>query len=75
MGSFSLFHWIILLAVILLVFGARRVPDVMGDFAKGIKAFKKGLREDDEITSDVSRPKINVEPERPRATMTEEQKS
>ncbi len=48
MGSFSLFHWIILAAVIVLIFGAGRIPTVMGDFAKGIKAFKKGMRDDDD---------------------------
>jgi sec-independent protein translocase protein TatA len=47
MGSFSLIHWLILLAVILLFFGAGRLPNVMGDFAKGIKAFRAGMREED----------------------------
>lgn len=49
MGSFSLMHWLIVLAIVLLVFGAGKLPRVMGDFAKGIKAFKAGMREDDEI--------------------------
>jgi sec-independent protein translocase protein TatA len=48
MGSFSLWHWLIVMAVILIVFGAGRLPNVMGDFAKGIKSFKAGLREGDE---------------------------
>jgi sec-independent protein translocase protein TatA len=47
MGGFSMVHWIILLAVILLFFGAGRLPNVMGDFAKGIKAFRAGMKEDD----------------------------
>lgn len=47
MGGFSMVHWIILLAVILLFFGAGRLPNVMGDFAKGIKAFRSGMKEDD----------------------------
>jgi sec-independent protein translocase protein TatA len=47
MGSFSLIHWIILLAVVLLFFGAGRLPNVMGDFAKGIKAFRAGMREEE----------------------------
>ncbi|HYD98933.1 MAG TPA: twin-arginine translocase TatA/TatE family subunit [Alphaproteobacteria bacterium] len=47
MGSFSLMHWVIVLAVILIVFGAGRLPRVMGDMAKGIKAFKSGIAEDD----------------------------
>ena len=49
MGSMSLIHWIILGGILLLVFGGRnKISDVMGDVAKGIKSFKKGLAEDDE---------------------------
>jgi sec-independent protein translocase protein TatA len=48
MGSLSIWHWIIVLAVGLLLFGGRgKISDLMGDFAKGIKAFKKGLSEDE----------------------------
>ena len=46
MGSMSVWHWIIVLAVGLLLFGGRgKISDLMGDFAKGIKSFKKGLAE------------------------------
>ena len=48
MGSFSIWHWLIVGAVVLLVFGGRgKISDMMGDVAKGIKAFKKGMAEDD----------------------------
>ena len=47
MGSFSIWHWLIVLAVVLLLFGRGKVPELMGDFAKGIKNFKKGLADDD----------------------------
>jgi sec-independent protein translocase protein TatA len=48
MGSLSIWHWLIVLAVGLLLFGGRgKVSDLMGDFAKGIKSFKKGLADDD----------------------------
>jgi sec-independent protein translocase protein TatA len=48
MGSMSIWHWIIVLAVGLLLFGGRgKISELMGDFAKGIKSFKKGLSEDD----------------------------
>ena len=48
MGSMSVWHWILVLAVGLLLFGGRgKLSDLMGDFAKGIKSFKKGLAEDD----------------------------
>jgi len=41
-------HWMVVLAIILILFGAGKLPRVMGDFAKGIKAFKAGMREEDE---------------------------
>src|SRR4029077_3106063 len=48
MGSMSIWHWIIVLVVGLLLFGGRgKISDLMGDFAKGIKSFKKGLSEDE----------------------------
>lgn len=48
MGSMSLFHWIIVGAIVLLLFGGRnKISDLMGDVAKGIKSFKKGMTEDD----------------------------
>ncbi len=45
MGSMSLMHWLVVLAIILVLFGAGKLPRVMGDFAKGIKAFKSGMKE------------------------------
>jgi sec-independent protein translocase protein TatA len=48
MGGFSLVHWIIVILVIVLLFGAGRVSGLMGDVAKGIKSFKKGMSEDEE---------------------------
>jgi len=48
MGSLSIWHWLIVGAVVLLVFGGRnKISDMMGDVAKGIKAFKKGLSEEE----------------------------
>ncbi len=47
MGSFSIWHWLIVLVVVLLLFGRNKISDVMGDFAKGIKSFKRGLADDE----------------------------
>lgn len=47
MGSFSIWHWLIVLVVILLLFGRGKIPELMGDMAKGIKSFKKGMSEDE----------------------------
>ena len=46
MGSFSIWHWLIVLAVVLLLFGRGKIPELMGDVAKGIKNFKKGMSDD-----------------------------
>ena len=48
MGSFSIWHWLIVLVIVLLLFGAGKIPKLMGDMAKGVKAFKKGLADEDE---------------------------
>ena len=48
MGGLSIWHWIIVGAVAFILFGGRfKISDVMGDVAKGIKAFKKGLADDE----------------------------
>ena len=47
MGSFSIWHWLILGAIVLLLFGGKgKISDLMGDFAKGIKSFKKNMADD-----------------------------
>ena len=46
MGTFSLSHWLVVLVVILILFGAGRIPAAMGDLARGIRAFRSGMRED-----------------------------
>lgn len=47
MGSFSIWHWLIVLVIVLLLFGAGKIPKLMGDMAKGVKAFKKGLADEE----------------------------
>ena len=50
MGSLSIWHWLIVLAVILLLFGgSSKISTLMGDFAKGIKSFKKNMGEDESM--------------------------
>jgi len=52
MGSFGPWHWIILIGVIVVLFGGRgKISGLMGDFAKGIKAFKSGMKDDETATS------------------------
>ena len=47
MGGFSMWHWIIVALVILVLFGRSKISETMGDFGKGFKSFKKGLSDDD----------------------------
>jgi sec-independent protein translocase protein TatA len=47
MGSFSIWHWMIVIVVVLLLFGRGKIANVMGDLATGIKSFKKGMADDD----------------------------
>ena len=55
MGGLSLWHWLVVGVVVMLLFGKGRFSDMMGDVAKGIKSFKKGMTEEDEPTN-VDRP-------------------
>ena len=52
-GSFSILHWIVVLAVVLLLFGGRgKVSAIMGDFGKGLRNFKTGLKGSDSEVDD-----------------------
>jgi sec-independent protein translocase protein TatA len=48
MGGLSIWHWLIVGVIILLLFGKGRFSDMMGDVAKGLKSFKKGMSEEDD---------------------------
>lgn len=54
MGFTSAWHWVVVLLVILIVFGAGKLPRVMGDVAKGIKNFKAGLKDETETPTAVT---------------------
>lgn len=43
MGEFSIFHWLIVLAIVLIFFGGRRIPEVMKGLGEGIRNFKDGM--------------------------------
>jgi len=56
MGGLSIWHWIIVGIAILLLFGGRgKISEMMGDMAKGIKAFKKGMSDDDTASAEPKR--------------------
>jgi sec-independent protein translocase protein TatA len=58
MGSFSVWHWMIFLVIaLLLIGGSGKISSIMGDVAKGIKSFKKGMTEEDEVATPADGPK------------------
>ena len=52
MGSLSIWHWIVVLVVVLLLFGRGKISELMGDMAQGIKAFKKGMSDEETAKAD-----------------------
>jgi sec-independent protein translocase protein TatA len=59
MGSFSIWHWLIVLVIVLVLFGGRgKIAQIMGDFAKGINAFKKGLKEEEKKVAEGDNAKV-----------------
>ncbi|MBK5265295.1 MAG: twin-arginine translocase TatA/TatE family subunit [Alphaproteobacteria bacterium] len=76
MGGFSIWHWLIVGIVVMLLFGKGRFSDMMGDVAKGLKSFKKGLVDDEESPSvkPASRIESQSTPEKTAQSVTEEHK-
>jgi sec-independent protein translocase protein TatA len=60
MGSMSIWHWVIVALVVLLLFGRGRISEMMGDLAKGIKSFKKGLADDEATPAAPAAPPAQV---------------
>lgn len=69
MGSFSIWHWLIVLVVVLILFGGRgKVSQLMGDFGKGLKSFKNSMREDEQFDDpEARREPRSLPPEAPRS--------
>ncbi|SIQ81514.1 sec-independent protein translocase protein TatA [Rhizobium sp. RU35A] len=63
MGSFSIWHWLIVLVIVLIFFGRGKIPDLMGDVAKGIKSFKKGMADEDETPPATTAKTVDHKPE------------
>lgn len=59
MGGASIWHWVVVGVIVLLLFGRGKISDLMGDVAKGIKSFKKGMQDDEDA------PRAPAEPPRP----------
>jgi len=74
MGSLSIWHWALVILVVVLLFGRGKISDLMGDVAKGIKSFKKGMA-DDEPQSAQGEPKSLDQPAESTAKPAEKVKS
>ena len=57
MGGLSLWHWLVVIILVLLLFGKGRISDMMGDLGKGLKSFKQGMAEDEEKASRPAEPR------------------
>ncbi len=55
MGSLSIWHWIVVVVVVLLLFGRGKISELMGDVAQGIKAFKKGMSDEDKADTETAK--------------------
>ncbi|WP_156679900.1 twin-arginine translocase TatA/TatE family subunit [Sphingomonas profundi] len=65
MGGLSLWHWLIVGIIVLLLFGKGRFSDMMGDVAKGLKSFKKGMSDDDHEAEPPARPATRLQAQPP----------
>lgn len=77
MGGLSLWHWLVVGIVVLLLFGRGRFSDMMGDVAKGIKSFKKGMSEDEEPSQPrriTEEKKLDASPDRARPVEVDERR-
>lgn len=75
MGTFSIWHWLIVLAVVLVLFGGGgKISRLMGDFGKGLKSFKKGMKEDEPEVAEERNEKKALKSEQADTTDTETMK-
>ena len=70
MGGFSLWHWLIVLVIVVLVFGTKRLGNVGKDLGEAVKGFKKGMQDDDKSVD--SRPVDSPPAQLPDATRKDE---
>ncbi len=68
MGSLSIWHWVVVAVIVMLLFGRGKVSELMGDTAKGIKAFKKGMADDDDAPKP-QQPPVATMPSEPVRTI------
>ncbi|AHJ11843.1 twin-arginine translocase TatA/TatE family subunit [Sulfurospirillum multivorans] len=79
MGSFSISHWLVILAVVVLLFGAKKIPELAKGVGQGIKDFKKAIKEDEQAKTTVdqveTKPESGATPTATTSTPADEKKS
>ncbi len=75
MGTGSIWHWVIVLLVIVLLFGAKRIPELAKGLGSGVKNFKKAIKEDDEEQEKIAQATESKTPNIQKTESTTEQKS
>ena len=73
MGSFSIWHWLIVLLVVILIFGTKKLRNIGGDLGGAVKNFKEGIREDE--TNPAQQKGQVIEGETPSRTQVKEDQS
>ena len=73
MGGLSWIHWLLVIVVVLLLFGRGKISELMGDFARGIKSFKEGLKDDQQATDDTKNLTPPHEPANVNATVKKDE--
>ncbi len=75
MGAFSIWHWLIVLVVVLVLFGGSgKISKLMGDFGKGLKSFKKNIKEEVESADDTE-PDRAIASDESKSTLNDTRKS
>ena len=67
MGGFSIWHWLVVLVIVALVFGTKKLRNMGGDLGSAIKSFRKGLNDGD----DADKPELKADPPAVASSSTE----
>jgi sec-independent protein translocase protein TatA len=62
MGSFSIWHWLIVLAIIVLIFGTKKLRNLGGDLGSAVKGFKDGMKSEESKTAEAAAGKSEIPP-------------
>ena len=75
MGGFSIWHWLIVLVIVVLVFGTKRLGNVGKDLGEAVKGFKKGMNEEDKPAARIADANREEQEQRDRERREQEQRN